>query len=270
MNTLLKRSFAPITDAAWKLIDDEAARILKGNLSARALVDFNGPKGMHVAAVNLGSVKPAKAEMVKGVTWGLRQVLPLVELRVPFVLSLADLDQTGRGGDTPDLSRVVAAAQKAALFEEKTIYSGLPEGARCGILASAEHKPVAGPKEASEFPEAVEAAVYAIAQKGIAGPYHLVLGRDLFRMLATGDNRGYPLRKRVADLLAGGSIRWSPALEGGVLLSGRGGDYELTVGQDYAIGYAGTEGDSVNLYVTASFAFRVLEPAAAVELSAGA
>ncbi len=270
MNAMLKRSLAPVMDEAWALIDGEAARILKGNLSARSLVDFDGPKGMQAASVNLGSVKPAKPEVVKGVAWGLRQSLPLAEIRVPFALSVADLDQTARGGVTPDLSNVVSAAQRAALFEEKAIYFGLPEGGQAGILSAAAAKPVVAPKDASEFLKAVEAAVYAIERTGIGGPYHLVLGQRLYRMLAVGDNHGYPLYKRVSSILSGGSVRWSPALEGGALLSGRGGDYALTVGQDYAVGYAGTDSDKVSLYITATFAFRVIEPAAAVELKAGA
>ena len=50
------------------------------------------------------------------------------------------------------------------------------------------------------------------------------------------------------------------------LLSARGGDYELTLGQDVSIGYAFHEKHEVELYVTSSFTFRVLEPAAAVHL----
>ncbi len=266
MSDFLKRSLAPVADAAWKMIDDEAARILKGNLSGRALVNFVGPKGMAESAVALGRVKPVAAEKVKGVAWGLRQVLPLAEIRVPFALSVSDLDQVVRGGVTPDLSSVVEAAQRAALFEEKAIYFGLAEGGSAGLLSDSTNKPVAFPKEASAFAATVEAAVLALQQKGIAGPYHLVLGRKPYQALAVGDGHGYPLTKRVGLLLEGGAIRWSPALEGGALLSGRGNDYELTVGQDYAVGYAGTEGDRLDLYLLATFAFRVLEPAAAVEL----
>jgi len=257
---------APLSEAAWNMIDAEAARILKGNLSARALVDFNGPHGLAKAAVNLGRVKPVSADVVKGVAWGLREVQPLAEVRVPFALSLADLDQLARGGSAPDLAAVVAAAQKAALFEEKAVYFGLPQGGGTGMLPAAAHKPVALPADAEAYVAAVESAVHAVQQQGIAGPYHLVLGRKPFLTLAVGDTRGYPLRKRVGDLLYGGSMRWSPALEGGAVISGRGGDYELTVGQDYAIGFAGCEGDTVSLYLTASFAFRVIEAAAAVEL----
>jgi uncharacterized linocin/CFP29 family protein len=64
--------------------------------------------------------------------------------------------------------------------------------------------------------------------------------------------------------MTGGKILWRPALEGGLLLSTRGGDFELTVGQDIALGYAGHDRDEVELYLTESFTFRVLEPHAAV------
>jgi uncharacterized linocin/CFP29 family protein len=270
MSTFLKRERAPFVDGAWELIDNEAARILKGNLSARALVDFNGPLGFTAAAVNLGGLKAAGTEVVKGVSWSKREVLPLNEIRVGFSLSLADLEQVARGGTAPDLSAVVEAAQKAALFEEKALYHGLPQGAGQGLLAGSAHKPVVLPKDASGFLEAVETAVYTIQKEGISGPYHLVLGAHVYQALAVGDRQGYPLRKSAAQLLEGGSIRWSPALACGAVVSGRGGDAELTVGQDYAVGFEGAEGDTVNLFLTATFAFRVLEPAAAIELKSKA
>jgi uncharacterized linocin/CFP29 family protein len=60
---------------------------------------------------------------------------------------------------------------------------------------------------------------------------------------------------------------WAPALkEGAVLLSTRGGDYELTVGQDLSIGYASHDRTTVELYLTESFTFRVLEDKAAILL----
>jgi len=216
--------------------------------------------------VNLGGVQTEAAEVVKGVSWGLRQALPLVETNVPFALSLNDLDRVARGGVTPDLAAVTRAAQRAALFEERAAYYGLPAAGHVGILSGSSHKPVACTKGASAFLTCVETAVLTLQREGIGGPFHLVLGQAAYESLAVGDQQGYPLRKRVTALLEGGAIRWSPAVPGGALLSGRGGDYEITVGQDYALGFAGTDGDRVNLFVIASFAFRVLEPAAAVEL----
>ena len=78
----------------------------------------------------------------------------------------------------------------------------------------------------------------------------------------------HPLRKRIEENLIDGSLVWAPVLdEGAVLLSTRGGDYELTVGQDLSIGYAYHTKDEVELYLTESFMFRVLEPTAAVCLA---
>ena len=44
MNHLL-RSIAPISDAGWKLLDEEATERLAPALGARKLVDFSGPRG---------------------------------------------------------------------------------------------------------------------------------------------------------------------------------------------------------------------------------
>jgi uncharacterized linocin/CFP29 family protein len=65
-----------------------------------------------------------------------------------------------------------------------------------------------------------------------------------------------------------GPIVLAPRVDGAVVLSTRGGDFQLSVGQDLAIGYAGDDKDKVYLYLTESFAFRVLERAAAVYLKA--
>lgn len=266
MKNLLRRELAPIADEAWALIDEQAKRILNGNLSARGMVDFQGPHGWTLAALNLGGVKAGQSTVVKGVAWGLRQTLPLIEARVPFSLSLCDLDSVGRGGRTPELTAVVQAAQKAALFEERAVYFGVDEAGTTGLLSAAANKPVPCPASADRWVQAVAAAVHAIQSHGIGGPFELLLGRQPYQTVTTGNEAGYPLAKRLRDLLGGGAIRWSPAIEGGAVVSHRGGDYELTVGQDFSIGYAGLEGDRIDLFLVESFAFRVLEAAAAVEL----
>ena len=53
-----------------------------------------------------------------------------------------------------------------------------------------------------------------------------------------------------------------------MLLSTAGGDFELTIGQALAIGYASHDRNEVELFLTESFTFRVLRPEAAVELGA--
>lgn len=266
MTDILRRTLAPITDEAWKEIDQQASRLLKGNLSARSLVDFSGPHGWPMAAVNLGSVRVGSVEPIKGVSWGRRETLNLIEMRTPFSLKLWELDNVSRGGRAPDLNALIGAARKTALFEEAAVYLGFGEAGIKGIVEASSHKPVVLPPEDPDaFPEAVEAGVLALQKSGIGGPYALVLGSDPYALLQIGDPQAYPLRKQVDKLVTGG-VHWSPALHGGVILSRRGGDFEITVGQDLSIGYRSHDKESVDLYFTESFTFRVLEPAAAVEL----
>ena len=47
----LHRELAPISDAAWADIEQEASRTLKRHLAARRVVDVVGPKGLDFSAV---------------------------------------------------------------------------------------------------------------------------------------------------------------------------------------------------------------------------
>ena len=68
------------------------------------------------------------------------------------------------------------------------------------------------------------------------------------------------------EQLVGGTAVWAPAVDGAVVVSLRGGDFEMTVGQDISIGYSSHSATSVQLYLQESFTFRSLGPEAAVPL----
>jgi uncharacterized linocin/CFP29 family protein len=264
MTDILRRSLSPITEEAWKEIDLQASRTLKGNLSGRGLVDFSGPHGWTMAAVNLGSV--VTGDPVHGVSWGRRDTLNLIELRAPFSLNLSDLDNVSRGGKAPDLKALIAAAHSVALLEDGAIYNGFGKAGIKGMGEASTHTPILlQPDILDAFTESVEAGVLAIQRSGIEGPYALVLGTTPYTALSVGDPKAYPLRKRI-ECIATGGVFWSPALQGGIVLTRRGGDFEMTVGEDLSIGYLSHDKECVELYLTESFTFRVLEPAAAVEL----
>lgn len=262
---LLKRSLAPITAAGWKAIDEYAARTLKGYLSARKLVDFKGPGGWETAAVNLGRLELAPAAVNEGIFYGLRRVQPLVEARVPFVLDMMELDSASRGAQDIDLLPLQKAAEKIALFEENAVYNGSKPAGIEGLLPAGAHKPIPLPAEGARFPALVAKAVETLLMAGVGGPFALVLGSEAYQELLSSTDGGYPVRGHVQDITQG-PILWSPALEGGVLLSTRGGDFELSVGQDFSIGYVGHDRHTVELFMAGSFTFRVIEPLALVAL----
>jgi uncharacterized linocin/CFP29 family protein len=64
-----------------------------------------------------------------------------------------------------------------------------------------------------------------------------------------------------------GPIIWAPAVDGAIVLSMRGGDFELTVGEDFSIGYLDHTATMVKLYIEESFTFQLLSPQAAVAMT---
>jgi uncharacterized linocin/CFP29 family protein len=218
--------------------------------------------------VNLGRLEIRQDEAMEGVHWGVRQVLPMVEVRVPFTLKQMELDIIERGAKDADLDAIDAAALHVASFEERVVYHGFEPAGMRGILAASPHEPVALPDKMEGYALAVAQAVERLQLSGICGPYALVLGADRYHKLIQTTCTGFPLSHMIRDIM-GGEIVWSPALETGVLLSTRGGDFELTIGQDLSIGYARHNLDEVELYLTESLAFRVVEPKAAIALGQG-
>ncbi len=267
MTDLLRKSMAPITDGAWEVIEAQAAQTLKGNLALRSLVDFSGPHGQHLASINTGRLKTGKNSAVDGVTWNLREALPLIDIRTSFRLERAELDAIERGTTNPDLDSLMEAAARIATFEEKALFSGIPDTGIDGMASASSHQPVkVSKKEPTSVFEAILSGILALEKAGINGPYAAVFGDDGYQALRIGQPGGYPVAQRAADVLKGG-IRWSPIVSGGLILSRRGGDFEMTSGQDIAIGYQEHDADAVTLYLTESFTFRVIDPAAAIVLS---
>ena len=100
----------------------------------------------------------------------------------------------------------------------------------------------------------------------MAGPYALLLSADAYTAVSETTDRGYPIREHIARQLDS-DIIWAPAIDGGLLLSARGGDYELRLGQDLSIGYLSHDADSVQLYFTESFTFAVYTTEASVPVT---
>ena len=187
-------------------------------------------------------------------------------MRVPFSLKLAELQDLSRGAKDADLAPLETAARKIAAFEEEAVYKGLPAAGLEGVLSAATSKPVALVSDLERYAQAVGQARQVLRAAGVGGPYALVLGGKAHEALNQITRSGHTLGDVLARVVQG-PIVWSPVLDGGVLLSTRGGDFELTVGQDLSIGYDGHAADAVNLYFSETLAFRVLEPAAAVALT---
>jgi len=265
MNDLF-RKLAPISDAAWTEIDAEATRTLKLLLAARRLVDFCGPLGWETSAVSLGRTERVASPLNEGVETRRRQVQPLIEVRVPFELARDELDVVGRGAKDPDLDAVRYAARSAALAEDRAIFQGFQAGNIEGITIASAANTLTIPSDYVRYPDVVAEATQKLRSEGVIGPYAIALGPRCYTGLTRSTQAaGYPIINHIRKLVDG-PIIWAPAADGAIVMSLRGGDFELTVGQDFSIGYLDHTATSVRLYLQESFTFRVLSPEAAVPL----
>ncbi len=215
--------------------------------------------------MNTGRLKLLDDEPVKGVKVGIREVLPLVELRIPIRLDIMALDTVGRGAENPDLDAVVQAAEAVALAEDYAIFKGHAQAGIQGILPSSPHEPVTA-ANVMEWPKAILEAKERLRQAGVTGPYAVALGTRHYDELFAATAEGYPIAKQIHRQIIEGPLVHAPAIDEAAVLSVRGGDFELTVGQDLSIGYAFHDKNIVELYLTESFTFRVLEPSAAIRI----
>jgi uncharacterized linocin/CFP29 family protein len=265
----LLRDVAPVTDAAWALIDDEARERLTPALAARKLVDFSGPHGWDYSATNLGRTESAASGPIDGVTATRRRVLPLVELRADFRLSRAELRDADRGALDIDLDSLDAAARRMAEAENVAVFHGFEAAAMAGIAEACKHPTIALGDDFDRYPSHVAKAVEVLLETGIGGPYGLALGSEGYTgVVETTEHGGYPVFEHLRHILQG-PIVWAPGVRGAVVLSLRGGDFLFESGQDLSVGYDSHGADEVALYLEESFSFRVTTPEAACALDGG-
>ena len=234
---LLRRELAPVSPEGWAQIDEIARQTLTANLSGRKFLDLAGPFGIDYAAVPLGRLSIPKNAKSEKVGYGIHQLLPLVETRVSFTLQTWELDNIERGAKDIALEALAAACREIAAFEEKAIYGGLVPASIVGLREIVEGKELPLRLDSDAFIEALAEAQARMLKDGVEGP------ADLEKQL-------------------GGKVVYSEFVSDALLVAARGGDAELTIGQDLAIGYHGHTSTEVNFFLTESFTFRVIAPEA--------
>jgi len=259
----LKRHIAPITQQAWDFIAEEARRILNLKLTARKVVDFVGPKGMDFAAVNTGRKIAVEDTPLDGVKYSQRQVLPMVEIEVPFKLKMDEIESLMRGAEDVETDSLIEAATKIAKAENQAIYNGLSHAGIKGILPVSENDHI---QVEDDLVQPASEGVKTLEAQGIEGPYNLLVGNKLRSLLYKPNDKGYPAKRRLENLLEG-QIFFAPDLEDkGLILPVNSEDFEFIVGQDISVGYSHQEADELVFFLIESFTFRVNAPEASVIL----
>jgi uncharacterized linocin/CFP29 family protein len=260
----LHRELAPISDAAWAQIQEETSRTLKRYLAGRHVVDVRGPDGSALSAVGTGHLR-AIASPGEGVTSRQREARALVELRVPFDLERQMIDDVERGANDSDWQPAKDAARKLAFAEDRAIFEGYTPAGIVGIRQGTSNPKQSLPEDVHKYPEAFAQALSQLRLVGVNGPYAILLSADAYTKLAETSDYGYPVLEHVKRLVEG-KIIWAPAIEGAFVVTTRGGDLDLHIGQDASIGYLSHTDTRVRLYLEEIFTFLYLTSESSVAL----
>ncbi|MFP4024034.1 MAG: family 1 encapsulin nanocompartment shell protein [Thiohalospira sp.] len=261
---ILKKQIAPLSDKAWKEITDQSSEIFSIYLTARSFVDLNGPNGLEYGGVSTGRLVQTNKENKENVNYGLREIVPLVEIRKPFELNIWEMDNVDRGALDVDLEPVVKAAKQVALFEEDLIYKGFKDGQVQGLEKSSIHPKVTLPNDPTKLLKVIGEQVTVFEKHGVKGPFTLVVNDKKWQDLASLE-KGYPIVKQLEEVM-NIKVVINYGNYNSFFVSERGGDFELSIGQDISIGYDSHDTEKVKLYFTESFTFRVLGPEAVIVL----
>lgn len=260
----LHRELAPISSAAWAQIEEEVTRTFKRSVAGRRVVDLKGPGGVEQSGVGTGHLRNLTSPH-KGVDAKVREVKALVELTVPFELQRDEIDNVERGSNDSDWQPAKDAATKLAFAEDQAIFDGYKAAGIIGVREGSSNGSITLPKDVTDYPAAIGKALAALRLEGVDGPYSVLLGADAYTALTEGSDGGYPVIEHIKRIISG-DIIWAPALNGGCVLSTRGGDFEMHLGQELSIGYQSHNDKVVRLYLRETLTFLMLTSEASVSL----
>ncbi|SAK95286.1 Linocin_M18 bacteriocin protein [Caballeronia catudaia] len=263
----LHRELAPISADAWEQIEAEVACTFKRSVAGRRVVDVKDPGGAALAAVGTGH-QTNVAALQEGVSAKLYDVRRLVQLTVPFTLQREAIDSVERGSNDGDWQPAKTAASELALAEDSAIFDGYKAAEIVGIREGGSNAPTILPADIDDYPAAISQALEKLRLAGVDGPYSVLLGAEAYTALSAASDQGYPVIQHIKRIVSGDLV-WAPALQGGCVLSTRGGDYELHIGQDLSIGYTSHTDTTVQLYLCETLTFLLLTSEASVSIAAG-
>ena len=261
----LHRELAPISDLAWAQIEEETSRTFKRYLAGRRVVDVHGPAGTTLSAVGTGHLRQIAAPK-DGILARQRVVNAIVELRAPFDVDRQEIDDVARGANDSNWQPAKDAARQIAFAEDGAIFDGYAAAGIGGIRKGTSNPVKTLPADVREYPEAIAQGLSQLRLVGVNGPYSVLLGSDAYTALAETSDHGYPVLEHVKRLVDD-KIIWAPAIAGAFVLTTRGGDFDLHIGQDLSIGYLSHTETTVRLYLQETFTFFYLTAEAAVALA---
>jgi uncharacterized linocin/CFP29 family protein len=256
-NQFLGREGAPFGADIWEKLDETLLGVARSELSGRRLLAVKGPFGLGLKNLPL----PDEA---LGDGLFANSSLPLTLIQKTFTLSVRDVAAFTREPIAMNLGPLVEAAYAAAQAEDGLIFDGTSRSQGLLNLEGATRTTLTSWDTVGSAQSDLIAAVTALDEAGVHGPYTLALAprryNQLLRPLETGRVNELDLVKQV---VSDGIVK-APALRDGGVLIASGSQYaHLVIGQDMSLGFLGpTDDGRLAFSISESLALRVPAPAA--------
>lgn len=263
----LTRDDAPFGDDLFDKLDDVVASVAKAQLSARRLLDIEGPYGLALKSVPLNDavVSDGDVQVLSS------QALPVPLIQTSFCLSARDLANYEETGLALDTEAVARAAISAARAEDTLLFEGSKQLGLSGVLTAdgSLSVPLGNWDEPGPAGSDTIAALTALDKAGFHGPYMMALAPELYNKLYRLLPQGFQTEMQYLESIVGSKIIKAPGIKSGGVVLAEGKQFaSIVIGQDMSVGYIGPQEADFEFKIVESIAPRIRVPAAICVLEA--
>ena len=252
----LGRNDAPFGDAVWNLLDGVVVEAAKSVLSARRILDIEGPYGLGLKQVPLEDKQINESDVAISAS----KSLPVSLISTGFNLSARDIASYTESGFAMDLSGVAKAAQAIASAEDSIIFEGSKTLGVEGLFSASGTQSVklSNWETIGNAASDIIAAITKLDEKGFHGPYTMALAPNLYNLLFRLYPQGGPSELEHISSVIGSKIIKAPSIKSGGVVLASGKQYaSIVIGQDIATGFVGPVGSGYEFKISESIAPRI-------------
>jgi uncharacterized linocin/CFP29 family protein len=261
LSKFLHREDSPFEKKVWERIDEVVVASAKSQLSARRILNVEGPYGLALKFLYGSDV--TQDDSAKA-TVSLSKAIPIVAINQSFSLPARDIAAFEQQGIDLNLKAAAEAAMACARREEELLYVGSKSLGVDGLLT---RKGTQSIKLQSweEIGNAVNDLICAVSQldnAGFHGPYSLALTPNRYNLLFRRYPQGNMTEIDHVKSIVTEEVIKAPSIDaGGVLLASGRQFASIVLGQDLMTGFVGPSGSAYEFIVSESLALRLLQPA---------
>ncbi len=264
MDKYLHRSEAPFDEKVWSAIDEVVNEAARSQLSARRMLEIDGPYGLGLKLIAGRDHTAEKIKDSSSVEISISNAIPVVALQKTFSLDVRDVAHFEQTGMPIEMNEAAMSAIACAKMEDSLVFYGSKALASEGLLNARGAHSLKLQKwdETGKAADDVIKAVTSLDNAGFHGPYILALTPALYNLLFRRYPQGDHIELEHLKSIAGTIIKAPAITSGGVLLAKGKQFASIVIGQDLITRFTGPSAGHYEFTIFESLALRLLEPSA--------